>query len=264
MPLLNEKTLSDMESESGILDIEKGFALPTWAHIITKPISCVRSISWRVLFIRSALFFVPSFLLQGRHSREWTRPSKLHPTAYLDGMRGLAALVVFFCHYSYQGFIIAESYGCGDSNYAWFKLPIIRLFYQGPAAVCIFFVISGYALSYRPLKLIRSQSNSELLETLSSLVFRRAIRLFVPSIVSTFMIVCLLRLGAYEPTREFANDRTYMKNIVEPHPELMETSYEQFRDWLWSVYRFIRVFSWAAPGAHISKSSQIAKQEIVN
>lgn len=244
-----------MDNGHDTLELEKGPCSVSWARQASRSLSTIRPAPWRVVLIRAALFFVPSFL-QGRHSRERLRPTKLQPTAYLDGMRGLAALFVFFCHYTYQCFSIAESYGCGDKNWAWLKLPIIRLFYQGPAAVCVFFVISGYALSYRPLKLIRSKATGDLLDTLSSLVFRRAIRLFLPSIISSLMIVCLVRLGLYELTRDFASDKRYMKNIVEYHPERMENTYVQLRDWFWCVFRFIHVFSWDFKAGRLSKSQR--------
>ncbi|KFA66425.1 hypothetical protein S40285_01315 [Stachybotrys chlorohalonatus IBT 40285] len=247
--LLEDRSPSDTDSDSGHSDLDARFAIqkfsswsqwPQWSTMAAAPL--FRCAPWR-LFLRSLLFLVPSFL-QGRHAREQIRPAKLAPTAYLDGMRGLAALFVYFCHYFYQAFTIAESWGCGDNNYHFLKLPFIRLFYQGPQAVCVFFVISGYALSYRPLKLIRSRSYTELANTMSSLIFRRGIRLYLPTAISTLMIICLLRVGAYEWTREFANDRTYMKNVVEPHPDRMESAYDQFYDWAWQMYRFVHVFSW--------------------
>jgi peptidoglycan/LPS O-acetylase OafA/YrhL len=234
---------------------EVHFQFPDHTKYLTAlavPWSQLRSAPWRVLLVRFVLFLTPSFL-QGRHAREQICPSKLAPTAYLDGMRGLAALFVFFCHYSYQGFIIAKSWGTGEDNFHFLKLPIVRLWYQGPQAVCVFFVISGYALSYRPLKLIRNGAYADFATTMSSLTFRRAIRLYLPTAVSTLMIVCLLRIGAYEWTREFANDRRYLKRIVEPHPDRMESSYAQFRDWVIQMYRFIHVFNWDEHGGSTCK-----------
>lgn len=214
----------------------------TW---MTASLDALRLMPIRHLLVRVALFLVPSFL-QGRHAREqFLRPShKLAPTAYLDGIRGLAALFVFFCHYSYQAFTIAKSWGTDQDNRAFLKLPFVRIWYQGPAAVCVFFVISGYALSYKPLKLIRSQNTLDFSTTVSSLTFRRAIRLYLPTATSTFLIACLLQLGLYELTREFATDRTYMKHVMEPHPEMMESAYAQFRDWAWKMFEFVCVFDW--------------------
>lgn len=216
------------------------------------PFGYIRSTPWRILAVRFLVFLTPSFL-QGRHAREQICPAKLAPTAYLDGMRGLAALFVFFCHYFYQAFTIAEGWGCGETNYHILKLPFLRLWYQGPPAVCVFFVISGYALSYRPMKLIRNGAWPDFANTMSSLIFRRGIRLYLPTAISTFMIICFLRIGAYEWTRDFANDRKYMKNIVEPHPARMEHAYAQYKDWLLHMFRFLQVFSWDKFGGSTCK-----------
>ncbi|KAG5936487.1 hypothetical protein E4U60_002531 [Claviceps pazoutovae] len=251
--LLHERPF-DSESEDSNSDAESllkvSLKLPSYASALSAP--CNRlSTSLRVILWRGVIFLVPSFL-QGRHAREQICPSKLAPTAYLDGMRGLAALFVFFCHYFYQAFTIAKSWGTGEDNYHFLKFPIVRLWYQGPPAVCVFFIISGYALSYRPLKLIRDGAMSDLATTMSSLTFRRGIRLYLPTAISTLMIIILLRMGAYEWTRAFAKDRTYMKNIVEPHPARMKSAYAQYRDWAIHMYNFVHVFDWNKFGGSTS------------
>ena len=68
------------------------------------------------------------------------------------------------------------------------QLPFIRVLYSPRPMVHIFFIISGYVLSYKPLKQIHSQQLSALTTTLSSSVFRRALRLFLPSIVTLFIM----------------------------------------------------------------------------
>lgn len=234
------------------MDLEKRFRINEWSPLITTPVDYIRSAPWRIMLVRSAIFLVPSFL-QGRHAREQIRPAKLAPTAYLDGMRGLAALFVYFCHYFYQAFTIAKGWGANENQYHFLKLPFIRLFYQGPPAVCVFFVISGYALSYRPLKLVRSRNTKDFSTTISSLVFRRFIRLYLPTAISTLMIIGLLRIGAYEWTRPFAFDRTYHKNVMEPHPDRMESGLDQLRDWCIHMFKFVHVFSWDPHGGSTSK-----------
>ena len=162
-------------------------------------------------------------------------------------MRGLAALFVFFCHYFYTCFVIAEGWGYGDSNYNLLKLPFLRLFYAGPPMVCVFFVISGYALSLKPLKLMRSKDgHGQLSNTMASLIFRRGIRLFLPTVVSTFLIFCLLRLGLYEWTREFAYDDEYMPNVQEIHYERFDSFADQLYDWLAAVRGLVHVWDWDA------------------
>ncbi|KAJ4153985.1 hypothetical protein LMH87_010449 [Akanthomyces muscarius] len=245
--------VSDTESDGDLFDEKTRSSWTRFrvSRLLTAPWIFARSTSWRPLLVRFGFFLVPSFL-QGRHAREQIRPAKLSPTAYLDGMRGLAALFVFFCHYFYQAFVIAEGWGAGESNYHFLKLPFVRIWYQGPPAVCLFFVISGYALSYRPLKLARSRSSADFGNALSSLIFRRGIRLYLPTAISTFLIVCLLRIGAYEWTREFASDKTYMKNVVETHPQRMEFASDQYLDWAKHMYRFVHVFDWDKYGGSTS------------
>ena len=54
----------------------------------------------------------------------------------------------------------------------------------------IFFVLSGHVLSIKPLQHIRSGNSSALLTSLSSSLFRRPIRLFlptIPAILATFL-----------------------------------------------------------------------------
>ncbi|KAK3403468.1 acyltransferase family-domain-containing protein [Sordaria brevicollis] len=233
----------------------------------------------RPLLLRPAFFLLPSFLqtrIRGRTDFDSTapghqkkgggnsqieKPRALSPTAYLDGMRGIAAFSVFLCHYFYTCFVIAEGWGSGGSNYYFLKLPFIRLFYSGPPMVCIFFVISGYALSLKPLKLIHSASStspsstparthghaySKLLETLSSLVFRRGLRLFLPPAISTFIIVILLRLGVYEWNRTFASDPEFLRNVQEIHYTRFDSATEQFVDWAYAVLNFVHLWDWDA------------------
>lgn len=120
----------------------------------------------------------------------WThRPKSLHPTAYLDGLRGVAALLVYWHHHVLwvhnidrlaQNGIFENSFGYGD-KYHFAALPGIRiLFSGGHFAVSTFFVLSGYVLSIKPLKLIENEDLVGLVNHLGSAVFRRWLRLFLP------------------------------------------------------------------------------------
>jgi peptidoglycan/LPS O-acetylase OafA/YrhL len=145
---------------------------------------------------------LPSFL----HRRSTNdRPARLHPTSYLDGLRGIAALVVFFYHLTgrhfkhlmpYYGTPIAPDGSPAQSTFL--QLPFLRLIYSGRPMVHIFFIISGYALSLKPLKHIRARQHSNLLATLSSSVFRRGLRLFLPTAVASFISLILGCLGIRE------------------------------------------------------------------
>ncbi|KAI1167724.1 acyltransferase family-domain-containing protein [Nemania serpens] len=191
----------------------------------------------------------------------------LSPTAYLDGMRGVAALFVFFCHYFYTAFFVAEGYNrlpppppesgpdaspsssslsSSSSKFtSLWRLPFVRLLYSGPSMVCVFFVISGYALSLRPLQLARRRNPEAFARTTSSLVFRRFFRLYLPPLVSTLGMALLVRAGAFEGTRGFVTDRRFVRNIIEYHPQRLGSLPEQLTHWAREMWAFVHVWSWA-------------------
>lgn len=124
---------------------------------------------------------------------------KLRPTAYLDGLRGLAAFAVYTAHSeAWNHDVQLIQYGFGyKEHYSFITLPFVRVFFTGGhSAVAIFFVISGFVLSQRPLQLIKR--NQDVYEVLSSAVFRRPIRLFMPFIAVTFIFLTLWHIFSIE------------------------------------------------------------------
>ncbi|KAG5925374.1 hypothetical protein E4U42_004373 [Claviceps africana] len=124
------------------------------------------------------------------------RPKHLHKTAYLDGLRGFAALLVYWHHHVLwvhnmdrlaQNGIIENGFGY-ENNYYFASLPGIRLFFSGGhLAVSVFFVLSGYVLSIKPWKLIEDNDIAGLADHLRSAVFRRWLRLFLPVAATMFV-----------------------------------------------------------------------------
>ncbi|MBA7489683.1 hypothetical protein ES702_00217 [subsurface metagenome] len=74
-----------------------------------------------------------------------------------------------------------------NGQYHFATFPGVRIFFSGGHfAVSIFFVISGYVLSHKPLQYIHADEHIKLGENLSSALFRRWIRLFTPVACVTF------------------------------------------------------------------------------
>jgi hypothetical protein len=158
---------------------------------------------------RSLSFAILPSFVQNR-IRPSTKPQKpLHPTGFLDGMRGVAAFLVIVFHLVVCCYDAKHGYASGKhgEHREFMKLPFIRIIYAGPTMVSIFFVVSGYALSYTPVKLMRSKNWQSLSQSLASSIFRRAIRLFLPCIVSTFLISLMISSGLYDWGTEFAKAR---------------------------------------------------------
>jgi len=95
--------------------------------------------------------------------RSLPRTEKLRRTAYLDGVRGFAALLVYWGHHELWAHdalgadrILENAYGYDNQRYL-ACLPGVRLFFSGGHfAVTVFFVLSGYVLSTKPMAMIQA------------------------------------------------------------------------------------------------------------
>lgn len=85
---------------------------------------------------------------------------------------------------------IHKGWGAKSKANSWIaillRLPILRLVISGLPHVSIFFVISGYAISHKPLSLAHQGRYSEASSALSSSIFRRHARLHMPAMAITF------------------------------------------------------------------------------
>lgn len=128
-------------------------------------------------------------------SRSASSTSTPTSTAFLDGLRGLAALLVFV-HHTISFFDNGEhDHGFGEGGEHWLlaSLPFVRiLFNGGNAAVAVFFVLSGYVLSRSPLRLVRDGHATACLWNLASAVVRRPIRLYGPALAVTLGVALLM------------------------------------------------------------------------
>lgn len=195
--------------------------------------------------IRQALFLLLPTFVQGsiRPSQQPESGKPLHPTAWLDGMRGLAAFFVLVQHLSYPIHDVFSAWTPEQGYNHFLRLPLIRFFYDGAFMVAIFFVLSGYALSYKPVRQMRNGEIDTLVQTLSSSVFRRAVRLYLPCFASTLLIVVSLRLGFYEWTRAIANDPVRLPASREIHFPRSKTASEQILNWAGTMLVFVNPFN---------------------
>ncbi|PYH42919.1 acyltransferase family protein [Aspergillus saccharolyticus JOP 1030-1] len=135
------------------------------------------------------------------HLKVPNSPARPRRTAYLDGLRGFAALLVYWGHHelwAHDGIgaerIFENAYGFDNQRYL-VAFPGIRTFFSGGHfAVSVFFVLSGYVLSAKPLALISAGERLALSDNLASALFRRWLRLFLPVIATTFLYMTFLHL----------------------------------------------------------------------
>lgn len=178
------------------------------ASISRASLALTRPTLWGIL-----LFLVPSFVtaaISRRRNRAGRASDSAAPryTAYLDGLRGLAAIAVMnthLCPLVLPG--IGLTWGAPGTDYNPLRLPIVRLLYNGTFGVKLFFIISGFALSVAPIMLMRNgaQSSAKAMSRFSSSIFRRPLRLFGPTWASTLLCFLLIRIG-YFSSLENASD----------------------------------------------------------
>lgn len=140
--------------------------------------------------------FTPSFLQS--HDTDAKQHEAARSTAWLDGLRGVCAWIVFNTHLlpilaKWEGF----GWGADDGNRRVLQLPILALLYNGYFAVAMFFIISGYALSLQAVKYVhRPQGSHQSLARYSlSATLRRPFRLLIPSWASTLLPLLLISTG---------------------------------------------------------------------
>lgn len=172
---------------NGLLDRERekdySPGLASW-----KP---ARSARWSLDIVRPEFFKL-------RPGASGVTKKPLRPTAWLDGLRGFAAFLVYLHHHQLwahgnKGDLIFEnSFGFEDRRY-FAALPFVRLFFSGGHfAVAIFFVISGYVLSVKSLSLIQKGQILNASDSVGSALFRRWLRLYFPVIIITLVWITYL------------------------------------------------------------------------
>lgn len=176
----------------------------------------------------------------------------LRKTAWLDGLRGFAALLVYSLHHQVWGhsgihgeFILENVFGW-DRQYYFVCLPGVRiLFSGGHLAVAIFYLISGYVLTLAPLSLLQSTDSGRVADNMASALFRRWIRLFLPVLVTTFVWMTLWHLLGIRNNNPIAAppERTWLDEVWKWYCDFKNYSFI-FND---SIFNAYNDHAWSLP-----------------
>ncbi len=247
-----EQSLPLLEKEEGCYDHDHPLSWQQKQNILGQAISrleAVRMGGTLTIVRRFGYAFVPQ-LLRSILFNDALPHAKIHTTSWLDGFRGLAALAVYNLHFFVYYTDTKTPYG-EDDNHLWiFQLPILRLFYAGSEAVLVFFLVAGYAISYRSLQLMSrpddAASQKSLYFGLSASIFRRFLRLYLPCLVITLISAVTTWLGAQEPLRPWTKDsKRYFLGPANFHQGPRYSSlFEQLGSWVKQFWKMMSVWQY--------------------
>ncbi|OME07846.1 hypothetical protein BSK64_06205 [Paenibacillus odorifer] len=119
----------------------------------------------------------------------------MHKLKFIDGLRGVAALIVVLNHFA-VGFYPALYNGDINQVHTQSNLELIiaksplNLIYNGSFAVCIFFLLSGYVLSYKYF-------NTKKIDVLVESAVKRYFRLLTPVLASIVLAFLLMKFSLF-------------------------------------------------------------------
>ena len=161
----------------------------------------------------------------------------LQKVEYLEGLRGYASLAVVICHFLCT-FALNDPFRYSN-DIVQTTDPIILFFYgsplsflfDGPLAVNIFFVHSGFVLSWRFFSVDKANTY------LSSAAIRRYIRLTGPLAFSVLIGYTLMRLDLmrHGEAQKWIGNTTFLSRSYDFLPHLSDAIYDAF---IGSYYSF--------------------------
>lgn len=140
---------------------------------------------------------------------------------YLDGVRGLAAFIVVIYHYIvafypalYTGNVNNIKTSSGIELFI--ASSPLNILYDGSLSVCIFFILSGYVLTYKYFK-------DDDIQKIRSTAIRRYIRLVIPVVFSVFIAYMILKLKLfYNMQASEISSSEWLKGFYNFEPNVFE------------------------------------------
>ena len=146
--------------------------------------------------------------------------------AYIDGLKGIGALMVYFCHFVFAFYYAAyslqpeSSHTASQIETAIGKTPI-NLLYSGNAAVCLFLVFSGFVLCLSYFS-VRDKKR------LGVSAWKRYFRLAPMILIANTMIFVLMSLGLYRnaETAVITKSEAWFAGFNQFQPNFLQMLYE--------------------------------------
>jgi peptidoglycan/LPS O-acetylase OafA/YrhL len=144
----------------------------------------------------------------------------------LDALRGIAALIVLFAHLRLAFFPMMLS---GSPPYSIARVPVCLLI-NGGASVALFFVLSGFVLTYRFFK---SGNTTGLID----IIIRRWPRLAGPVVIVSLISGILMGFGFYHNVELASlNDSSWLKEFYTWKPKGFTDMLDALRGGVWGVF----------------------------
>lgn len=116
---------------------------------------------------------------------------------WVEGLKGLAGIVICFNHLRMCFWPETHDAVSDNRRTSWVQLPFLCLICAGNLAVRLYFVLSGFALCYRPLRLLEEERATSVYERTSQSLQSRFWRLIVPSAAASAISLWLAEVGAF-------------------------------------------------------------------
>ncbi|KKZ67273.1 hypothetical protein EMCG_07041 [[Emmonsia] crescens] len=158
-------------------------------------------------------------------------PPKKRDDNWIDGLRGIASFIVVTGHIltAFTPYLHSPS----TSAEGWpllFQLPIFRLCVGGRAAVCIFFLVTGFVNSLNPIKNAKAGNTELALTNLAKSTFTRSGRLFFPTNIAATVAWVVCQLGGFDVARRA--DAPWIRMVTRwPGPTLWLAVKKLVRNW---------------------------------